>query len=165
MKRFIKIIFFGFTGMVAAAQSPQLPAGSKPGQLPLPQVKPLLPADLVITGIDVVEAVYDRNWKVKVSVTIKNQGELIAPKTILKAQAQKIIPSNSPWKDFGYTVAVIPLRPKESATKEFLFIDHENIMYKLRQFNLKLMADIRNEASESDETNNVSAILSISSSR
>jgi CARDB len=165
MKKLLTTMLTGVACIAALAQNPQLPAGSKPGQLPLPALKPLQPADLVITDISIVEAVYDINWKVKISVTVKNQGQLIAAKTIIKAQAQKTTPANSPWKDFGYTVAIIPLKPKESVTKEFLFIDHGNEMYKLRQFNLKLTADSRNEVTESNETNNASSVLAISSSR
>jgi subtilase family serine protease len=167
----MKTLILFFTVMMnagfASSQTPVLP-GSPNTSLPSPKnLKVLQPADLSITNLQLTEAKFDGNlkaWTVKVSVTIKNSGQLVAPKFIIKAMAQKTTPATSGWKDFGYTIAFIPLKPGESATKEFLFIDRDKIMGSAPSFNFKLLSDIRNEVAESNENNNSSVSILISSS-
>lgn len=161
MKKIIFLLLAAVAFLIkATAQNLPLPTG-KP-QLPAPVLKPVQPADLVITNISLTEAVFSndlKNWVIKVSVTVKNAGGLMSIATDLKAFAKQT--SNNTWKPTGTMGILIGLRPGESVTKEYVFVDKQKLLPARAGFEFKVQADSNNKVTESNENNNVSAILAV----
>lgn len=159
MKQSVILLFAFLASFSAWAQS--LPG--KPQTKPLPKdLHVLRPADLVVTDLSLVEVTFDGNkkgWRVRVSVTVKNNGELLAGKTMLKASAQL---TGRSWSDFGTPVEIYPIRPGESSTKEFTFLDNNRVIGSASPFSFKVTVDPRNAIPESSETNNISSVISVS---
>lgn len=127
------------------------------GKLPAPKnLKPLTKPDLVITDMSVVSIDgngIDKDWEIRLSVTIKNAGGLAAPQTTFKAMAQNAAVTSNPWKNFG-TAACPKINPGQTVTTEIRFVDKQWVMHKIPRFNLMLKADASNKVVESAEDNN-----------
>lgn len=165
---------FCFIGLLLAvivrAQTPQLPTGKpklpagKP-QLPAPKISTVITKpDLIITNVSLVSATgWTDRWEVKLSVTIKNNGSMAAPASVIKAMVQDAGAPSNPWKSFVDLPAIGVINPNQSVTTEIRFLDKAWIMHKIKTINLKLQADARNTVAESNETNNESSIIRITS--
>lgn len=163
MKNFISfLLFFAFSFSVNA-QTPQVPSGT-PGrqQLPTPNIRPLAPADLSITNLTFVSIVFNADTKtyiVKVIATIKNNGEIQSLKT--QVQAYTKTPSGSgSWNVMGEKGNVLAIDPGKSFSSVYSFkgsaLDIGTV-----QFDFRLKVDPGEIVTESDETNNYSAVLVI----
>ena len=156
MKKLIYTAILFFLALVTNGQNTQLPA---PEKLTL-----LQPADLVITGMSVVNAVFNTNvkaWVIKVNITVKNTGQIITAATDLKPWIKK---STSVWKPIGSPAILIGLKPGESLTKEYVFVDKLKVLAPLDVFSFKVQVDASSKIKEGNETNNESLILNISPS-
>jgi CARDB len=148
----------------AAAQNPQLPSGTavKPS-LPVPvNPKPVQPADLLITSMSLTHAAFDVNlkgWVIKVNITVKNAGGLLAAPTDIKPFVKQT--GNSSWKHTGTLGILIGLRPGESVTKEYVFVDKLRVLPQRGGFDFKVQADTGNKVTESSENNNFSSVITI----
>jgi hypothetical protein len=100
-----------------------------------------------------------KNWVIKVNVTVKNAGGLISASTDLKPFAKQT--GNNAWKHTGTMGILIGLRPGESVTKEYVFVDKQKLLPARAGFEFKVQADTYNKVTESNENNNVSAILAV----
>lgn len=163
MKTLIPFVAAIFISTIAFAQTPQLPTG-KP-QLPAPKnLKVVTKPDLVITNASVVSATgWTDKWDIRLSVTIKNNGGLAAKTCTIKAFVQDAANASNPWKNFIDLPAVIAVNPGQSLTTEIRFLDKAWVMHKIKTINLKLKADAANVVDESNETNNESSVIQITS--
>ena len=146
--------------VTVTAQNTQLPIG-KP-KLPAPVLKPLQPADLVITHISLTEAAFNndlKSWVIKVNITIKNAGGLLSIATDVKPFAKQNGSNN--WKHTGTQGILIGLRPGESVTKEHVFVDKLRVLPAAGGFEFKVQADASNKVTESNEGNNTSVVLTV----
>lgn len=148
---------------VVNAQTPQLPAG-KP-QVPAPKIlKVITKADLVITNVSVVSATgWTDRWDIRLSVTIKNNGGLATRACTIRAIAQDAGNASNPWKNFVDLPVIAVVNPGQSLTTEIRYLDKAWVMHKIKSINLKLKVDAANTVDESNETNNESTIIQITS--
>lgn len=148
----------------SAAQNPQLPSGTavKPS-LPVPvNPKPVQPADLVITNMSITHAAFDINlkgWVIKATITIKNAGGLLSANTDIKPFVKQS--GTSAWKHTGTLGILIGLRPGESVTKEYVFVDKLRVLPQTGSFDFKVQADTGNKVTESSENNNSSSVITL----
>jgi CARDB len=125
-------------------------------------------ADLAISGVQLIEAT--RNpatglHKVKVSVTIRNNGDALSPATSLKMMIQNhllnlVAPPNpqpkNPLYELGENQPVNSIAPGQPLTTEYLFTETKKVIT-TKSFGLALMADAGNALKEINETDNWSA--------
>lgn len=129
-------------------------------------------ADLAVTELRVIEATRNPSTglhKIKVSVTIKNNGDKPSIGTSLKAMIQNhvlnlVAPPNpqpkNPWYQLGDMQPVNPVPPGQSITSEHLFTEVKKIITTDR-FQMGVMADAGNKLKEINETDNNSAIVNV----
>jgi hypothetical protein len=122
-------------------------------------------ADLAITEVKLIEAT--RNpatglHKIKVSVTIKNNGDAPAGNTKLKMMIQNhllnlVAPPNpqprNPFLQLGENQQVNSIASGQPLTKEYLFTEIKKVIT-TKSFSLVLMADAENALKEINETDN-----------
>lgn len=156
----ICIVLFVCIGSYAKAQLPTNVNTQKPAPEKLKLVQP---ADIVITDMTLVSANFDhgvKGWVIKVNVTAKNNGQLIAASTDLKPLIQI---RTTAWQDIGTAGTLPALKPGESVTKEYVFVDKKRLAGQTATFKFKIWADANNRVKESNDSNNESALLTISS--
>lgn len=159
MKKLIVLVSL-FATVCAQAQNPS----AINRELPAPKLKPLQPADLVIANTTLVNAVWSpdlKEWVIKVNLTIKNTGQINTTGTDLKPMVQKT--GTSQWKHTGTNGILIGLKPGESVTKEYVFVDKQRILGRTDSFRFKVVMDPFNKVKEANENNNESALLNITS--
>jgi hypothetical protein len=161
MKKVLLMLFFvsALNGLMA-----QKPMGTNPNQKNLPtKLEVIAPADLHITGTGLISAIGGEAtvWDVKLIISVKNSGALLAPATKLKVFAQNASNNANPWKPF-VMVAFPSVAPGATVTKEIRVYDTDRVMNKIPRMNLKLKADGENKVSESNENNNESSIILVS---
>jgi hypothetical protein len=156
MKKLIYVAVLFFSALAAKGQNTQLPTPEK--------LKLLQPADLVITDISLISASFNTNvkaWVIKVNITVKNAGQIITAATDLKPWVKK---STAVWKPIGSPAILIGLKPGESLSKEYAFVDKLQVLAPLDVFSFKVQVDAGSKIKEGNETNNESSILNISPS-
>ncbi|MBL7723732.1 MAG: hypothetical protein JNK27_06270 [Chitinophagaceae bacterium] len=128
--------------------------------------------DLAITNVTVIEATSNPSTglhKVKVSVTIQNNGDAPSARTSLKMLVQNqimnlVAPPNpqpqNPWHQLGDNQPVNAIAPGQPVTEEYLFIETKKVITTSR-FNMGVMADAGNQIKEINETDNRSAAISV----
>lgn len=150
------------TVITAIAQTPQLPNGNP--QLPAPKnLKVVAPPDLSITEVRLISATgWSDSWDIRLFVTIKNNGGLIAAESKVRAYVQDASGSATSWKTFVDLPKIPAINPGQSVTTEIRYFDKAWVMHKIRSINLKLKADAGSVVTESNENNNESSTLLIS---
>lgn len=141
------------------AQNVQIPTTGKP-QSPMPELKPLQPADLVITNCKIVNAQFKdsiKGWVIKTMITVKNTGGFPTTSTDLKPFVKQT--GSGSWKYTGTLGILIGLNPGESITKEYVFADMQKILPRGCTFSFKVQTDTQNKVIESNEANNETAVL------
>ncbi|HEX7846778.1 MAG TPA: CARDB domain-containing protein, partial [Chitinophagaceae bacterium] len=137
-------------------------SGQPNTQLPAPKTKSLAQADLQVTELSLVSVQKNAGTKrltIRVSVTIKNNGNMKAGTSYLKAF----------FKNAGISKAIEPpksiraLNPGESFTEEYVFERgySSDTGYTLTTFEFWVRADFPNIVKESNEVNNGSAVINI----
>jgi CARDB len=125
-------------------------------------------ADLAITEFKLIEAT--RNpatdlHKIKVQVTIKNNGDAPSGTTSLKMLIQNHVLNlvappnqqpNNPWHQLGDNQPVNDIAPGKISTVEYFFTESRKVITTSR-FNIGVMADAENQLKEINETDNRSA--------
>jgi hypothetical protein len=162
LKKNILAISVLFLAITAHSQTPQVPTGN-PGkpQLPVPKIKPLKPADLVVSGLTFVSITLqpDKMYLIRVIGTVRNNGELKSSKT--KLGAQYATPSgNSSWKTVGESFNIAAIDPGGSTSAVWTFKGSALAIGALR-FDFRLRVDADNFVAEADETNNYSIVINI----
>ncbi|MDP4264846.1 MAG: CARDB domain-containing protein [Bacteroidota bacterium] len=145
------------------AQTPKLPTG-QPGkpQLPAPKIPALKPADLVVTGIQLLIAEKNNTTKsvsVKVKVTVKNNGQLDAGATKLSGAFQKTTAQGVSWTEVSQLADFPAIKAGQSVTRDCSFtipIGLINDNRSVNSFNFRVKADVMDAVKESDENNNFS---------
>ncbi len=158
MKKTTLVLLFALSCGLINAQGVLKPA-TPPGKLtlPTPKIQPIAPADLQVTGVDLVSAVVKTDTKtimVTVRVTVKNAGQTTSPVNTLAASAQSITPGST-WSDAGNTVQIQALSGSQSCTNEVTFKFPMGSVNG-RKFNFRVMADAGARVHESNENNNYS---------
>ncbi len=160
----IIILFLAITGftVIAFAQNPQLPPGSNPGQLPTPKLKPLDPPDLRVEELNLVSIVRDgavKKINIQVLIRIKNFGGLRSGTSTVVAYIKSPTGTGT-TKTLAVTLPVEAINPAASFVKVYTFREPEG-SFKPGTFDFWIKADARNAVTESNETNNTSAIINI----
>jgi len=129
-------------------------------------------ADLAITNVTVTEATSNPSTglhKVKVLVTIQNNGDAPSAQTLVKMLVQNhvmnlVAPPNpqpkNPWYQLGDNQPVNAIAPGQAVTAEYLFAETKKVITTSR-FNMSLMVDAGNQIKENNETNNSSASINV----
>lgn len=124
--------------------------------------------DLAISEVRVIEATRNPSTglhKVKVAVTIRNNGDAAAGGTSLRMLVQNqllnaVAPTNNqpanPWYPLGENQPVRAIAPGQPLTSEYVFTETKKIISTAR-FNMGLVADGGNVLKEVNETDNRSA--------
>ena len=152
-----------FTTLQATAQLPQRPSG-KPGkiELPTPNIQPLKPADLLVTGITFVSIIHNtatKTYVVKVIVTIRNDGQLRSAKTQLQGN-YKTPTGGGSWRVMGEAGNIPSIDPGKHYSAVYSFKESALEVGGVH-FDFRIKADSGNFVTESDETNNFSEIIII----
>lgn len=155
-------LILSFTTQINS-QTPQVPTG-EPGknQLPTPKVKPLAPADLIITNLTFVSIVFNADVKtyvVKVIASIKNEGEVPANKTQVQAFTKNASSSGN-WKVMGEKLNVPYIEAGKSFSSVYTF-KGSLLDIGTGRFDFRLKVDPGEIVMESDEFNNYSDIIII----
>jgi hypothetical protein len=153
MKTLLFLIVSGLS-VCSFAQNPQLPPGTKPGQLPAPKLQPLPKADLLVTAINFVSTTNGSGHKlVTMSVTIKNDGGMRTPITKLKGEnawARDGRPDG--WKRMNESIDVQAIDPGASVTMECTF--RVDIVTASKKFAIRVLVDVSGIVAEANESNN-----------
>lgn len=134
--------------------------------------QPVKRPDLAITEVRLIEAT--RNpatglHKVKVSVTIKNNGEAPAGGTSLQMIIQNhllnlVTPPNpqpkNPSHQLGDNQTVNAIAPGQPITAEYLFTEIKKVVTS-KSFSMTVLADAGNQIKEINETDNRSGVINI----
>jgi|GEM_PF-4511028 len=158
MKFFLAISCLLFFSFAVQAQIPQSPITDKPTL----KVKPLQPADLVVTHVSLISAAWNNDqkaWVIKVNVTVKNAGGVISPTGILIGLVKKN--NGIRWEKLPLAAQVNALNAGASVTKEYTFIDRDKILGVNDRFSFLIRLDPANAIKEGNENNNDSAPLAI----
>jgi hypothetical protein len=153
MKKYLLLIICGIIFISAYSQNPQLPN---------PRINTVAKADLVITAINFISIKRETTFSwLRISVTIKNTGDLRTGNTTLKGESKSLVSGSLPnrWESLSPVQSVISINPGQSVTKEYLFKVSNTMAHK--KFAIKVIADSGNVADESNERNNTSAELII----
>jgi|CXWL01.1.fsa_nt_gi hypothetical protein len=167
MKYFTSILGLLFLTSQANAQIPQVPSGT-PGQpqLPTPELKPLQPADLTVSGITFVSIVHNTDTKtylVKVIVATRNTGELKSVKTRLQAFTKTPSGAGS-WTVMGEAGNVNAIDPGRTYSAVYSF-KGSSLTIGGVPFDFRVRTDSGNFVTESDEINNYSSAIIINPRR
>jgi len=149
MKKYLLLIICGVIFMSAYSQNPQLPN---------PRINTVAKADLVITAFSFVSITPETNFSwVRISVTIKNAGNLRVGNTTLKGEGKSLVatPTTNRWVSVGPIQTVDPVNPGQSVTSEYLFKVNRELAYK--RFAIRVSADAGSIVQETNERNNTSA--------
>lgn len=129
-------------------------------------------ADLAITEVQLIEATRNPSTglhKIKVSVTIKNNGDAPAASTTLQVLVQNhllnlVAPPNpqpqNPWLPFGDNQPVSEIAPGKSLAAEYLFTETKKVITTNR-FNMGVIADAGNILKEINEADNRSTEINV----
>lgn len=163
MNKIFFTLAFICVGFIATAQL-QKPTG-KPGQKQLvtPHIPKLTPPDLEVTAIRLVRSELNSSTKlhtITLSVSIKNNGQVTAPASMLKGFSQNVTRSDSPWSGFGEPVSAAAINGGSTLTAEYVFHESPRVI-STSSFKFKVVADTGNTIAESNETNNTSSIINI----
>lgn len=161
--RFLSVFLSLFFAFSVNAQNPQLPEGQKPGQLPAPKnLRVIAPPDLRVEELSLVSVVKDdvsKTVNIQVRVQVKNYGELYAGNSIVLAYMKS--PSGTGvTKLLTENLPAGKINPGASFIKVYTFRESVH-SFRPGLFDFWVKADGRNAVAESDETNNISAKLSI----
>ncbi len=153
MKRLLFLVISALS-IHSFSQTPTLPPGTKPGQLPAPRLQPLPKADLLVTAISFVSMTNGSGYKlVTMSVTIKNAGGINTPVTKLKGEnawARDGRPDG--WKRMNESIDVQPINPGSSITMECTF--RVDLATASKKFAVRVITDVSGLVTESNENNN-----------
>ena len=83
--------------------------------------------------------------------------------TTVRAFVQNASSSSNPWKNFVDLPKINTINPGQSLTTEIRYLDKAWVMHKIKTINLKLKADAGSVVDESNETNNESSVIQITS--
>jgi hypothetical protein len=141
--------------MVGLTSFRQITLTQKTNQLPVTEAAPIQKADLSIPAISLLSAkkTDDKLIVIRVSITIKNSGEVQAPITQLSGFFK--IGGNK-WKaidDKTTTVGVVS--PRDLRTNEYTFKIKAGLIG-TKNFTFRVKVDGGNSVNESDELNNYS---------
>lgn len=158
---FVSVLFFCAVSVVG--QNPQLPPGTRPGSLPVPQNPRLLtPPDLRVEELSLVSVIRDGNLKkinIQVLIRIKNYGEISSGASTALAYIKS--PAGTGTQRTLVTVFPTPaINPGASFVKVYTFREAE-ALFRPGTFDFWIKADARNAVTESNETNNTSAVINI----
>jgi CARDB len=162
MKRNILFLLCLFISITLIAQAPKLSA-TQAGKPPLvtPKIPPVKPADLSVTGIQLVTAekiAGDKSVALHIKITIKNNGQVDAAATKIAGAFQKDAQSPS-WAEVSELVDFPVIKGGQSVTKDCIFkilISSIDAGHAVHSFNFRVKADVMNTVKESDENNNFS---------
>ena len=141
-----------------------LPASSAWAQLERfdpKKIKLLDPPDLQVTGMRLLKADDTGDWLITIQVIIKNNNFIKAQPSRIKIMVQSLDQPGLGWKlltqrDFPEVL------PRNSVIQEIEIYDKTGVMRKVKQFNLKVIADPDNRVQEANERNNESAVIRVS---
>ena len=162
MKKLFLLAALIFYATCIVAQNPQLPSGSKPGQLPVPELRPLTPPDLRVEELSLVSVIRDGNVKkinIQVLIRIKNYGTLRSGASTALAYIKSPAGAGS-QRTLATTFPTPSINPGASFIKVFTFREGETV-FRPGTFEFWIKADARNVVTESNENNNTSTIISI----
>ena len=165
----MKIVISLFVSLIFSlqinAQTPQVPSG-KPGQLPVPKLQPLAPADLIVSGFTFVSCVFNSDTKtylVKAIVTTRNNGGLKSDKTMLQAYSKTPVGGGA-WTVVGEGGNVPSIDPGHTYSAVYSFKGSAITLGGV-PFDCRVKTDSGNFVTESNETNNFSSTLVVNPRR
>lgn len=158
MKRNMVSLIAALVSAAALAQTPQLPTG-QPGkpQLPTPKIVALRPADLAVTGFQLISSEKMTTAKAvaaHIRVTIQNKGQIDAAPFKLMGAFQKSA-QDAGWTEISEMTDFPAVKAGASVTKDCVFKILVSSI-KGNSFNFRIKADVLNTVKESDENNNFS---------
>jgi CARDB len=159
MKFFFKLLVLVCSVQYSIAQSPPLP---KPQQPAPEKLRLLTPPDLRVEELSLVSVIRDDNVKkinIQVLIRIKNYGELSSVANTALAYI-KMPTGTGTAKTLVTTFPTAAINPGASFVKVFTFREAEGL-FRPGIFDFWLKADGRNIVRESNETNNQSAVIQI----
>jgi subtilase family serine protease len=162
MKKIFISVLLIFCVTCISAQNPQLPPGTKPGQLPVPELRPLTPPDLRVEELSLVSVIRDGNVKkinIQVLIRIKNYGTLHSGASTALAYIKSPAGTGT-QRTLTTTFPTPAINPGASFVKVFTFREGETV-FRPGSFDFWIKADARNAVTESNETNNTSTVINI----
>lgn len=133
-------------------------------QLPVHKIPALTKPDLQITDISLISDNVNpttRLHTVTVSLTIKNTGQLPAPAFYISALCLPITTDHITFRDFAAYQYHAAMNAGTSLTAEYIFVEKPAAV-KTPSFKFWVEADISHNVTESNEINNSSPIITIS---